>query len=465
MSRMRPIRRARQGSWVTKRLTGDNAGFTLLEVLVAGFVLVVGLVFIAQFFASAIGSVTDSETRSLIHQVASQEIEKARALDYADIGTVGGHPAGLLLASETVTVEDVSLVITREVIYVEDPSYSGPYPANYRRVTIRVQVDGDSRLGPVELATLVAGGAAGGSLDIRVTNARGEPVPDVLLSVENNHLIPNVHINSSAIRTDSQGRLLVPGLRPDPTTAYYVEGTKTGYNSAWTDPMVVVNEGLPYTVIQFIMDRLSTLNIHVVDELGSPVPGVNMTVTGPRGFSQNIQSDGGGLHSLVDIGFSTSGNPYVIAVNSGQGYQPVSTSVALEPGITQDVTIVVVSNIVTTTTTVAPPTTTTTVGTGTTTTTLSTTTTTVLSTSTTIGFGSVLVQVMRWRDGRLRPVENASVTLYGTPQMTNSAGEVTFSNVPFGTYDLLVTKNDYHDYRSTVLVNGSEVVPVTLVRN
>ncbi len=347
------IRRSR----VLTRSTGDSAGFTLLEVLVAGFVLVVGLIFIAQFFASAIGSVSDSETRSLIHQVASQEIEKARALDYADVGTVDGHPAGMLVASETVTVEGVSLLITREVIFVEDPSYSGPYPANYRRVTIRVQVDGDTRLGPVELATLVAGGAAGGSLDITVVDSRGEPVPDALITVRNDHLVPNVLINSSAIRTDSSGHLLIPGLTPDATTSYYVEVNKAGYNSDWTDPMVVVNEGLPYTVVQFTIDQVSTLNVHVVDETGAAVPGASMTVTGPREFGvpHPYVTDDAGLVSITDIGFSTSGNPYVIAVPAGNGHQAGSLGdIVLEPGTTLNVTIVVQSDGVTTT--VAPTT-------------------------------------------------------------------------------------------------------------
>ena len=42
---------------------------------------------------------------------------------------------------------------------------------------------------------------------------------------------------------------------------------------------------------------------------------------------------------------------------------------------------------------------------------------------------------------------------------------MTFANVPFGTYQLLVTKNNYLDHRSSVIVDGSEVVDVTLQRD
>ena len=59
-------------------------------------------------------------------------------------------------------MDGLTLVVTREVVYIEDASYSGPYPANYRRVTVRVAVAGNSRVGPVEVTTNVAGGAAGG---------------------------------------------------------------------------------------------------------------------------------------------------------------------------------------------------------------------------------------------------------------------------------------------------------------
>jgi hypothetical protein len=469
------MQRANRRSRVLKRATGDNAGFTLLEVLVAGFVLVVGLIFIAS-----IGSITDSETRSLIHQVAAQEVEKARALDYADVGTVGGQPAGLLVASETVTVEGVPLLITREVAFAKDATYSnsGPFPANYRRVTIRVQVAGDSRLGPVELATLVAGGAKGGALDITVKDSRGYPVPDVLITVKNDHLEPKVLIASSAIRTDSTGHLLIPGLTPDSTTSYYVRVDKAGYNSDWTDPMVVVNEGYPYTIKEFIIERLSTLNIRVIDETGAAVAGASLTVTGPREFAtpHPYQTDGTGFVSLADIGYSTSGNPYVVAVAAGNGYQAGSSgNIILEPGTIQDVTITVQSNGATpttasTTATTASSTTDTTSG-GTVTTASTTPPTTSPPTATTLGRGKLTVHVQRWKehDGHLQleGLENANVTFSftGGQGQTNSGGDIVFSDVPFGTYDLLVTKKDYVEYRVQVTFSASPMtVTVTMVK-
>ena len=89
-----------------------------------------------------------SDTRSLMAQMATEEIETIRGLQYQDVGTVGGHPAGQLAAVETVTVEGRNFQIQRDVTYFEDASYSGPYPANYRRVTITVTPLGHQRPRP-----------------------------------------------------------------------------------------------------------------------------------------------------------------------------------------------------------------------------------------------------------------------------------------------------------------------------
>ena len=49
-----------------------ETGFTLVEVLVAGLLLVVGLLMVAHFFTSVMGRVLESDVRSVLHQVASR---------------------------------------------------------------------------------------------------------------------------------------------------------------------------------------------------------------------------------------------------------------------------------------------------------------------------------------------------------------------------------------------------------
>jgi Tfp pilus assembly protein PilE len=323
------------------------SGFTLIEVMVASLVLVAGLVMMAQFFASAATRLLDSEVRSVMHQVATQEMENIRALPYDDVGTTDGMPAGILQPSEQRTIGNTSLQITREVIYLQDASYSGPYPANYRRATVTVSSVNDTRVQPVLLTSNIAGGAQGGTLDVRISNVRGDAVPGVFLDVTNNHLIPSVNLSSSSLRTDTNGRMMIPGLTPDSTNSYFVAGSKGGYNPAQNRVGVVVVDGTPFTVVQLTVDLVSGMSLHVQDENGLPLALVQLQVTGPLAvapwaYVQTVTTDPQGNASLANLQYSTSATPYIISLTTphsppmrlptGEEMPSVDPSVVLQPG-------------------------------------------------------------------------------------------------------------------------------------
>jgi hypothetical protein len=422
-----------------------DRGFTMIEVLVAGFVLVVGLVLMAQFFASAAGRVLDSDIRSVLHQVAAKDIESIRGLPYEDVGTTTGHPQGTLQADEDRTVQNVQVHIHRDIIYWTDPSYTGPYPANYRRVIVTVSAAGQSRLGPIEMTTNVAGGVPGGTLDVTVTNLRGDPVPNALIVITNDNLVPHVNINSAALRTDSTGHMIIPGLTPDLTPNYVVSVSKAGYNTDFTDPAVVVKDGLPYTVVQLTIDLLATLRVRVVDSGGAPVAGLNLSIIGPDGFDEGVVSGADGSVSFANIRYSTDLDPYVVRLLPGQGYDAQSQNVALDPGTTQEVVFTVPAGGPTTTTTVPPVTTSST-----------------SSTSTTLaGPASLTVRVVRSGSGY--PVSSALVNLEGATLYTNSSGYASFTNLQNRTYGIVVTRYNYYDYSGTVVVNGASTAQILLV--
>ena len=433
--------------WMIRRVASLRLtkGFSLVEVMVAVVVLAGGLIVMSQFFASAVGRVLDSDVRSVLHQVASQDIETIRGLEYADVGTTTGHPQGTLQGHEDRLVGKLSVQIDREVIYWTDPSYTGPYPANYRRVTIIASATDYSRLAPVELTTNVAGGAPGGTLDITVTDTQGNPVSDALITVTNDNLIPHVNISSTALRTDSEGHLIIPGLTPDATPNYVVSAAKSGYNTDVTDPGVVLVDGLPYTVVQLTIDRLSTLMVRVVDSEGTPVEGLNLSIIGPDGFSETVVSQSDGV-TFANIRYSTDLDPYVVRLLEGQGYDPLSVSVMLEPGTTREVVLTVPAG---------GPTTTTTVPTSSTTSTSSTSTT---STTSTTLMGSLTVRVLH--DGH--SLSGALVSLEGRNRYTNQSGYASFSNLELRTYSIVVTRQYYDDYRGDVVITGASTKTVYL---
>jgi hypothetical protein len=306
-------------AWLAKvkRSRGPSqSGFSLVEVLVAGIVVVVGLIFLAQFFTTTATRVLASDTRSVMSQIATEEIETIRAMQYADVGTVGGQPSGLLPAESVKVVEGRNFNIVREVTYIQDTSYTGPYPANYRRATVIVSATDNAALAPVSMSTNVAGGALGGTLDITVSDTAGSPVASARLTITNNILSPHVLINASAIRTDDDGHLQVPGLTPDANNGYFVKATKAGYNDAALKQGVVVTKGVT-TVVQLIVDRLATMTIHLTDPLGTPLPNVALKVTGyqsvdPWTFEQTVTTDANGNATLSDIRYSSSTEPYFI---------------------------------------------------------------------------------------------------------------------------------------------------------
>ncbi|NLE10020.1 MAG: carboxypeptidase regulatory-like domain-containing protein [Actinobacteria bacterium] len=303
--------------WGERQTHHEERGFTLIEVMVAVVLVAVCLLGMAQFFASAGNRVMDSETRTLMHQVAAQEIDSMRSLPYGDIGTVAGNPSGSIPDVETKTVKGVPLEITREVIYVEDPSYSGPYPANYKRATVIVKATDSQELEPMQMSTNIGGGAEGGTLDITVTNLPGGPVADAQLRITNDHLIPHVNISTSAIRTDVNGHLMVPGLTPDNTNSYYVTATKTGYNDAATKEGLVVVKGMPFTVVQLIIDKLSGFTVHLTDGAGSARADVALTLKGhlsvePWVSESTVFTDADGYAYFYDLRYGTDLEPYII---------------------------------------------------------------------------------------------------------------------------------------------------------
>jgi hypothetical protein len=419
------------------RLAGPakQHGFSLAEVLVGGLVLVVGLVAISQFFASAVARVSDSDLRSVLHQVANEELEAIRALPYKDVGTIGGHPEGVLLADEDRTVSDQPIHVHRDVVFWTDATYEGPYPANYRRVTVTVSLVGDTSAAPVELTSNVAGGAEGGSLDITVTDTHGSSVPNARITITNSNLVPNVNINSSALLTNSEGRLLVPGLKPDASGGYFVSASKSGYNTDRTDVGVVVNDGRPYSVVHLIIDELSNMVIHVVGSDGIELAGLNLSVVGPDEFSRSITSAAGGV-TLNDIRYSTDLDPYVVSLLEGQGYDAQQVQVVVDPGTTRQVTI--------TLDTVSPAT-----------------------TSTTVTVPATLrvrtIELMGTSGNKSVPGATVIVGGVGT-YATTEGGWTPVIDLTTGTYMIQVICDGFLDYTGTVTVTGATKTDVLLTR-
>ena len=83
--------------WDEQSMTGrarSQAGFTLIEVLVASFVMIVGIFAVLAVFPQALRTTRESGRASVLNHLAAQQVEYLRSVGYAhtDMAT-GTHPS------------------------------------------------------------------------------------------------------------------------------------------------------------------------------------------------------------------------------------------------------------------------------------------------------------------------------------------------------------------------------------
>jgi len=176
------------------------------------------------------------------------------------------------------------------------------------------------------------------------------------------------------------------------------------------------------------------------------VEGLTVSIVGPVGFDETITPSVDG-HLFSDIRYSTDLDPYIVRLVEGQGYDPVSEGVTLEPGEYREVVLTVPAGGPTTT---LPPSTTTTIA--------PTTTTTAPGAT-----GNLTVRVLS--SDRHRAIRRARVNLEGQTMLTTRDGYAYFSNLELRTYWMVVTANNYYQYSGNVVIDGSTSVVVYLVPN
>ncbi len=249
-------------------------GFTLIEALIAVFLIVIIFVGIVGAFVASMKILVQSKARATALSLANQRIEEIRNLPYDDVGTVGGIPQGEIPQTETRTLNGIEFTIKTTIIYIDDPfdgvAPDDPIPSDYKRAKVKVSwptmIGGEvtliSDISPKGIETT----EGGGTLLITVLNASGEPVGQAEVRVKNDQVSPSI---DATYLTDDYGNLLLPGA-PASTEAYQVWVEKSGYSSQRTysrteianplKPHLSVYEG-ELTEASFAIDLLGSLSI------------------------------------------------------------------------------------------------------------------------------------------------------------------------------------------------------------
>ena len=78
------------------RKNKKEIGFTLIEIVVAIFILAILAFSVSQLLVSMIKGITYYRERTTVSSLADQYLEVARNLPYSQVATVAGNPAGSL---------------------------------------------------------------------------------------------------------------------------------------------------------------------------------------------------------------------------------------------------------------------------------------------------------------------------------------------------------------------------------
>jgi Tfp pilus assembly protein PilV len=214
---------------------GADAGFTLIEALIAMVLFVMVAAALAGVLVSAVNARGVARQQTVAEQIARDQVESIRQLDYDDVGLVSGNPSGTVQATRSVTVSGIALTVTTQISYVADPTpTSYATSANYKKVTVTVQRASDSKVLTREV-TYVApparaplGGLGNAIINVQVVDyGSATPVEGATVSLGTGPSAPR------SDTSDVTGTVTFPALTPNPVSggdAYYdISASYSGY--------------------------------------------------------------------------------------------------------------------------------------------------------------------------------------------------------------------------------------------
>jgi type II secretory pathway pseudopilin PulG len=452
------------------RAARHEDGVTLIETVLA-------ITIFAIVSASIIGVVTSATAadglarrKTIALELAQQQVEYIRQLDYADAATIGGNPApptgkGVQPTSSK-RVMGLWYELTTSIKYVNDPvPGSGVIAtfANYKQVTVTVSRASDSAQ-LAQVATYLTnpsrqnlGGINNAIINVTTKDygLPGQPnLGGVAINLSNADIGYNANdTTSDAVGSPSFGQVTFPALTAG-------TGSGTYHVSATLPPYVTLKEDLPTTtgspaIVQVVASdtksvplrlyKPCSIYVHIKDELtGSLYIGqATVTISSSRGSEQFTTYDG-----IVQLDAPTTlagepivpGSGYSIAVDTPTSRHGELTGLTVPDDYANSI--------------------------------LSSTFEVTLLTAPVVHDADLTVTVKHspWLTTETcstgTPVNTAAVTIsqvgatppFSQPITTDSNGLAVFSSIPLGTYNVSVSKKV--DWRHTY-TGGPSGLPVT----
>lgn len=276
-------------------------GFTLIETLVTIAFVVAFLLAIYQLYAKVLEVGTNIRVRIVASQVASEQMEFIRNLQYSDVGTIGGLPSGIVAQSANIVRSGISFTVTTTIRNIDQPADgtlggtpNDLSPADNKLVALSVTcttckypvtVENTSYVAPKSLETENGNGA----LVIKAIDASGNPIVDAIVSIVNNAISPAINLTDV---TDASGVLTLVDAPPS-TENYQISVSKSGYSTdkSYT-PHAVGNPNplkphltvVANTVTQstYAIDRTGTITVSGQSPMCAAISGVSGNFTGQK---------------------------------------------------------------------------------------------------------------------------------------------------------------------------------------
>ena len=256
------------------KVVRDKRGSSLLDILIAVFILTVSFVAILGVLQLSVRLVGQTLARIGAVALANEAIEYARSLPYDSVGTAGGIPTGNIPQSETILLNGLTYIRRTLIQYVDDakdgtgPADANGLAADYKLIKVELSwmTYGSPRTFSV-ISNIVPKGvetiAGGGTLLISVIDALGADIPAANVHIENNALVPPVSIDTF---TNASGDVLFPGSPAG--SSYEITVTRSGMSTAQTYDTDAANPN-PNPRHLTVVAGATTASTFEIDFLGS----------------------------------------------------------------------------------------------------------------------------------------------------------------------------------------------------
>ncbi|MEK7644146.1 MAG: prepilin-type N-terminal cleavage/methylation domain-containing protein [Patescibacteria group bacterium] len=278
----------------------NKKGFSLIETIVAIGVFVMFAVGIYEGIQMIYKIVYRARMVVLENGVLNEEIELMRNIAYADVGIVGGSPAGIFTRVATTTRNGIDFTVTRTIRSVDDPSDgtiggspNDTSPADYKLAQVEVACAScrqqkslffSTRITPRYLETTTNNG----SLLVQVFDASAHPIAGATVHITAPTVVPAIDLTDT---TNANGMLSIVDLPPG-NGAYNIEITKSGYTENGTlastqaipnpinPPISVVAQNV--VSVSYMIDKVSALAVSTIGSACEVIPNATVAIKGTQ---------------------------------------------------------------------------------------------------------------------------------------------------------------------------------------